>query len=74
MPGGLVTGGARVQRSAFPANRPRPTSREVRAEAAVVVGGLGVFGFVEAEEFVVFRGAQADRFLDGPGDAESEDG
>lgn len=62
MPGGLVTGGARVQ------------SGKMRAEAAVVVGGLGVFGFVETEELVVFGGAQADCLLDRPGQAEREDG
>jgi hypothetical protein len=56
-----LTGGARVQ------------GGEVRAEAAVVVGGLGVFGFVEAEELVVFGGAQPYCLLDGPGNAERED-
>jgi hypothetical protein len=39
----------------------------------VVVGGLGVFGFVEAEELVVFGGAQPYCLLDGPGNAERED-
>jgi hypothetical protein len=46
----------------------------MRAESAEVVGGLGVFGFVEAEKLVVFGGAQADCLLNGPGNAEREDG
>jgi hypothetical protein len=41
---------------------------EVGTDAAVVVGGFRVLGLVDAREFVLGRGAQADGLLDEPGD------
>lgn len=45
---------------------------QVRAETAVIVGGLGVVGLVEPHELVVPFGAQADRLLDAPGEPQRE--